>query len=224
MNKKTHKKVSLCFLITIFFSSCSKFIIFEPYETKKDDYDKDNVTYTKDKVFKYEVFVTKGTIFKNVNEVKYVELKVLGGLYPFIKYDKDYNQTVIQYSIYDVNNTIIDGKESTGLIENGTNLWFHPIRFDDFLILNTNAYPYTINDKKIKKWSWNLENNFNGKDLVNINQYKKIKKGNKYFVNAKTKNENGISTSEFIFDENNLLLEMNFINFDKSEVKFVLIK
>ncbi len=93
----------------------------------------------------------------SVNTVTKVILKVVNGLEPFIKIHPDYNQTVIKYK-YILKNSRVISAESTGLIENEKNIWFHPPRNHLFKILEINPFPFIQKPYSIgNKWSWELE-------------------------------------------------------------------
>jgi hypothetical protein len=213
-------KYCYCFLFFYFFSCKSTFLT--PLENNKNNFDVDNIIFTKEKTFEFDVIIKDGKVFKNNNNVSKIQMKIIGGLMPFIKYDSTYNQTVIQYNYFNKNGDVIS-TEKTGLIENETNIWIHPPRWDDFLIINTNSYPFFILSNKVNKWYWILNNKYENTELINIIRYKKINHKNGIRIMSKTKNINGIGKAEYIFDSNNKLITMKFNNFDKSEIVLKLI-
>jgi hypothetical protein len=213
---------SLIFLIfTVFNFSCSNYILKVPFESYSSDFDRDNFIFIPEKVYRYEITTTEGDYFKNVKKIKYIDLKVIGGVLPFYNFDKSYNQTVIQYIYLDENLKIV-GTEKTGVIENSDNIWIHPPRWEDFSILNTNSYPFLINEKNINYWEWNLENTFDNTKLVNKSYYKKKTNDTRTKLKVNSKNSKGKSYSKFIYNNEKLLIEMDFLNFDKSRINLKL--
>lgn len=191
----------------------------KPIEILKKNYDEDNTIYTKGRIFKYKLNYKTGKIFKNTNQIEYISLEVLGGLQPFINFDSTYNQTVIKYTLFDKNNKIV-GTERTGVIENIYNVWLHPPRHDDLLILNTNAYPFILFDKN--DWRYNLQIGFNDIETEIKSKYFKLKRNSS--IKCSSKSDLGVSKARFKFNPTKGFYEMKYYNFDKSIIILTLIE
>jgi hypothetical protein len=191
----------------------------QPVEKLSKDFDNDNLIYIKGKVFRYNLSYIEGNYFKNFNKVKFIEIFVQGGVEPFVKSFPNYNQTVIKYSFYDANNKYI-GSERTGVIENETNLWLHPPRYDDLLILNTNSYPFLTFEKK---WLYELNVTFNEVNTNVISVYKVINEKDYLLIKTRTKSDLGDCSATFKYSPIHGFLEMNYTNFDNSQVILTLI-
>jgi hypothetical protein len=69
---------------------------------------------------------------------------------------EDYQQTVISWNYLNKNNEFITS-ESTGLVENESNIWMHPPRSQFFAITEANPFPYIKTPYKIgTSWNWKL--------------------------------------------------------------------
>ena len=80
-------------------------------------------------------------IKKNDSIVVEYCMKILPGLEaPFLKV-KDYAQTIIQYSFWQIDGNEQPVSEKTGLVENKKNVWLHPPRTDLSSILELNPFP-----------------------------------------------------------------------------------
>jgi len=86
------------------------------------------------------------------NTVLKYKMGIRSGLKPMIKYNPDYNQTVIMFSY-----PPIESNNVTGLIENKHNIWVHPPRESMFRILELNPFPFIKSPYEIgNSWTWKL--------------------------------------------------------------------
>lgn len=71
---------------------------------------------------------------------------------------EDYTQSVIQFNMYDKEGETSFGKTQSGVIENAKNVWIHPLRYQNFKILELNPFPYIKSPYNIgNKYSWTLK-------------------------------------------------------------------
>lgn len=71
---------------------------------------------------------------------------------------EEYTQSVIQFNMYDIENKPSFGRTQTGVIENELNVWIHPLRHNNFKILELNPFPFIKSPYEIgNKYSWNLK-------------------------------------------------------------------
>jgi len=68
-------------------------------------------------------------------------MKVLPDLDIFDRRNKDYDQSVIQYTFWQADGKEQPVSEKTGLVENKKNIWLHPPRTDLTTILQLNPFP-----------------------------------------------------------------------------------
>lgn len=140
-------------------------------------YSIDNTVYTLGKkfLFEYELFDKNGLpkrVFGYGTElydtdkdcpkcIKYVTIEPLDeqALKPdFMKNSQGYNQTPYEQNYIFNNSEYHLNPASTGVKENGKNIWLHPWRKDGFFsLLQLNPYPYIMKPYEIgNKWSWTL--------------------------------------------------------------------
>lgn len=151
-----------------------------PYD---DNYNKNNIIYTKGKRFIYSYWyqnlegkkflIGKGPEIQEkdyvINDWKFIDIDhqndetlktitlepIQGNI--FKDQIPGYNQTGISYE-YIMNNKSPLTMEMTGAIENEMNVWIHPPRGSFFEILEINPFPYIKAPYQLgNKWQWKLE-------------------------------------------------------------------
>lgn len=89
--------------------------------------------------------------------VEKVRITVMEGLGHSIRFNPDYNQTVISYLYLNHTNNIAPFGSNSGVIENEKNVWMHPPRDKYFKILELNPFPYIKAPYKVgNRWNWKL--------------------------------------------------------------------
>lgn len=165
-------------------------------------------------------------------------MEVVDGFGP---YDQDFNQTVIKYS-YRISGKKDTNEFFTGLVENGANVWLHPLRKDLFEILALNPYPFVQRPLEVgkrfdfelpvhenwsnpewKKWYGTLENNC---------KYEIVKKRKvdlafgvrtPFAVMSECENEIGSTGLVAYFDEEMGFVKLDYRNIDDSWLSLELV-
>ncbi|MCZ8319765.1 MAG: hypothetical protein O9303_13265 [Silanimonas sp.] len=201
-----------------FFFSCNSVYELKPEGTKKSesDFDTDNTIYKKNKSFLFDVRVNN---FKT--DVNFISFEIIGGTLPFSDFDKNYKQTVFEIRYYDTYKKLLY-YEATGLIDNNSNIWLHPPRSNEFLILQTNSFPMFINKKK---WEWDLEFSYGEFDRFNAKHKYKLKKIDSvtYVIETKTHLNNKYAKARYTFNSVYGFTQMIFDNYDDSRIELNLI-
>jgi len=198
--------------------------------SNENRFDIDNVIYSVDKEFLFEVKFLVNS--KEVDtELKRIKMIIQGTTKPFSNFDSDYSQTVIKYDYFNSNNERLH-RERTGLVENSKNIWLHPPRMDIAEILQLSAFPFIRFDKN--KWIWKLDAGYQDyKDVHLVSEYKKSKPINFATdfgdlkcipINVITKSHIGESSSKFLFTEKYGFVNLEFNTIENSTIILNLIK
>jgi predicted nucleic acid binding AN1-type Zn finger protein len=146
--------------------------ITDPKDTDVERFNRDNKIYKSNKefIFDYRVFKGSDTLICQFSKQKY-------GIpnWQLVKLDNKHTYTVFSIGIailpYYVNDTqtgmtikyynkegkIVEGFETTGLIENDKNTWLHPPRAQFFAITEFNSFPFIKTPYTIgRKWKSGL--------------------------------------------------------------------
>jgi hypothetical protein len=171
----------------------------------------------------------------NLDKVELISIKVMSGI-------SNDNQTMIQYN-YHYRFDTAPYYSTSGVIENGMNVWMHPHRNKYFEILELNPFPYIQQPYQVgNKWSWYLEigdrwgdarwKTWNG-SIINIYNYEIVRKeclktkiGDlDCWVVKGTANSKLVKTElTAYFNEQNGFVKMDFINVDNSKLVIEIVK
>lgn len=120
------------------------------------------------------------------NTYNYITLKILPDFGPFAQMSSTYEQSVIQYEYKNQEGKIFY-RETTGLVENDLNIWFHPPRSKLFGMLAMNPFPYIKAPYLIgNNWNWSLTLGEVYADERWVSWKNQIKLKYKYTIAAKT--------------------------------------
>ncbi len=146
-----------------------------PNGDKADErFTRDNKIFTPNKTYYYDYTYQKnGTSYKfaagetwqlvplnaiDDNTIYYIKLATEKGLGFMGQMDPNYFQSVVRYVVLDKNKQPIGKFDVTGVIENQNNVWLHPIRKDNFALLELNPFPYAKAPYKLgRKYTWQLD-------------------------------------------------------------------
>jgi hypothetical protein len=195
-------------------------------------FDLDNKIYPVGKEFLFKFSISKNdTILES--ETDLIKLDIIGTTKPFSEFDSSYSQTVIQFTYFDKNKKLLL-TEKTGLIENDTNIWFHPPRFKEAGILQLSAFPY-IKHNKQQKWTWKLEAGFEKYTDVHLIHYYQREKTIEYKsaslgallceeIIGKSESQIGTTHSYFLYNGKIGFVLLEYFNIDGSKITLTLIK
>jgi len=158
-----------------FFKDDNLYIEYVVDSSKNNPYNNDNTIFVSTQTYRFN-FTVKDSLgqficFGNSNGeidkyphacdssiyLSYYTLKTFDTYGPFEKYRCDYNQSVVEYKLFNSRDSSWT-KEMTGVVENQMNLWLHPNRNNYFKILELNPFPYVVYPLELgKKWSWTLQ-------------------------------------------------------------------
>ena len=156
---------------------------------------------------------------------------------------KDYNQSVISYYLLRGDSVYEKFYESTGLVENKANIWFHPIRTNLFEILEINPFPYIRYPIRVgKQWDWEMEvgalyadkrwaewkgvllfkSHYKISNIVELNT--PLGTLSCYVIKSETKSELGKSYLTAYFNKEYGFVKFDYINIDGSKMIIDLVK
>lgn len=199
-------------------------------------FNQNNIYYAQDSMIYYDIeYKIEGNTYKDYCSIKCME----GFGRSSFGIDSSYTQSVIEYQFYDKDGNKFGGSETTGLVDNKINLWFHPPRINIYRPLQLSPYPYIkfpICDNCDWNWeftfgrSWFLSSYKGNLDAAtNLCNYKvdrdsllmtDLGKLNTKVIVAHCKSEIGNTNAEFIFSEKFGMLEMNFYSLENMSYSF----
>jgi hypothetical protein len=228
----------------------------------EDRFTDDNEIYAVYRKFVYDYYVIKdGDTLKMTAPVHVepnAEYQRVWNLVPATKGDADMistlaltvvsgisneHQTSLQYDYhYRFDPGFVPFRSTSGVIENGMNIWMHPHRDKYFQILELNPFPFIQQPFETgHKWTWSLEIGDYWKDkrwkewsgsITNTYQYEIIGKEllrtkigdlECWVVEGVAQSEIGATGLISYFNEQYGFVKMDFINIDKSKVTMELI-
>jgi hypothetical protein len=152
----------------------------EPGNRDHDFFNRDNTIYVPGREFVYSYAIHKGTteLYCRVDAaddpatkswtlvertavdpltIRYLGFTVLAGYGGMDDLFPDYSQTIIRQKYWSGEGKLLfDG--STGLIENGANVWIHPFRGKYFSVTELSPFPFAkFPLEKGKSWTWRLD-------------------------------------------------------------------
>ena len=169
--------------------------------------------------------------------VSYLLMEVLPDSKIFLDKYPEYDQSLISYKYFSSQGKMFC-KETTGLVENDKNIWFHSPRNTMFKILELNPFPYIkFPCETGLEWEWELEigshygdtrwKSWNG-TIINKSHYKIIGKeiiNTEFYVNidcwivdAYAESELGTTKLKSYFNENKGFIKFEYVNIDNSKI------
>ena len=179
-------------------------------------------------------FVSADSI--NTSTIQKVKISVKYGLEPMLKYNPNYNQTLLKYEYPIADHSTPEGYSISGAIENEKNVWIHPPRDSYFKILELNPFPFikhpyeighqwnwqlTISDgwadKRWKIWEGKIENQYEY-EIVNKIKFKtKIGSLDCYVIESKAYSNIGETKLTAYFNKKFGFVKLDYTNIDKSK-------
>lgn len=158
-----------------FYKDDNLFIEYVVDSCKNNPYNNDNSIFIPKRTYKYSFtvkdslgqFIYFGHSGSKIDKypdvcdssiyLSYYTLRTFETYGPFEKYRGDYNQSVVEYKLFNSKDSSWTSSW-TGVVENQMNLWLHPTRTNYFRILELNPFPYVMYPLELgKKWTWTLQ-------------------------------------------------------------------
>jgi hypothetical protein len=237
-------------------------------ESNPFSYDLDNVIYTPGKTFIFDYRVYKkddGLAYQfhdsarestyppdywKLNQKSTGDNRMIAQLHMTVLKNKlqkldqgDGAQSQISYQFMYVDSSFLTTKSRTGLVENPTNIWMHPVRYNNLAILQLTPFPFVKFPITLdEEYNWFLDigqhygsplwAEWNG-NIRNLCGYKVAEKKEIitafgllecYVIHARGDSPVGSSKAEFLFSEQYGFVQMNYICVNGDQIKFALVE